>query len=172
MIQNQARRLRATFLASDVAATCAALLAAYVVRFETVWPTPLGVQPFGNYLRLLPVLALLWPVVFYFHRLYPLRRERSFVDEALAVLIASSLATLLLVGLLSFSRAFSLPRTLLVLFLGLDVLFVSLGRFGIWRYLEKVWSAGVGVRRALVVGAGEAGRAVADKLLDHPAAGI
>lgn len=172
MIQNQARRLRATFLASDVAATCAALLAAYVVRFETVWPTPLGVQPFGNYLRLLPVLAILWPVVFYFHRLYPLRRDRSFVDEALAVLIASSLATLLLVGLLSFSRAFSLPRTLLVLFLGLDVLFVSLGRFGIWRYLEKVWSAGVGVRRALVVGAGEAGRAVADKLLDHPAAGI
>ena len=59
MIQNQARRLRATVLASDVAATCAALLAAYVVRFETVWPTPLGVQPFGNYLRLLPVLALM-----------------------------------------------------------------------------------------------------------------
>ena len=172
MIQNQARRLRATFLASDVAATCAALLASWVIRFETVWPTPLGVQPVSNYVRLLPVVAVLWPAVFYFHRLYQVRRDRSTIDEVLAVVLAASLATLLLVGLLSFWRVWSFPRTLLLLFLLLDVLLVSLGRLAIWRYLEKVWAAGVGVRRALVVDAGDAGRAVADKLLDHPAAGI
>ncbi len=172
MIQKQARRLQAVFLASDVAATGAALLAAYVVRFETVWPIPLGPQPLANYTGLLPVIAVLWPVVFYFHRLYQLRRDRSSVDEALAVVMASSLATLLLVGLLSFWRAWSFNRALLILFLLLDVLFVALGRFAIRRYLEKVWAAGVGVRRALVVGAGNAGRAIADKLLDNPAAGL
>ena len=90
MIQKQARRLQAVFLASDVAATGAALLAAYVVRFETVWPIPLGPQPLANYTGLLPVIAVLWPVVFYFHRLYQLRRDRSSVDEALAVVMASS----------------------------------------------------------------------------------
>ncbi|MFN7988337.1 MAG: undecaprenyl-phosphate glucose phosphotransferase [Thermoanaerobaculia bacterium] len=172
MIQKQARRLQAVFLASDVAATCSALLAAYVIRFETVWPVPLGPQPLGNYASLVPVIALLWPVVFYFHRLYQLRRDRSSIDEALAVVMAASLATLLLVGLLSFWRAWSFNRALLVLFLLLDVVLVSLGRFAIWRYLEKVWTAGVGVRRALIVGAGHAGRAIADKLLDHPATGL
>ena len=172
MIQKQARRLQGVFLASDVAATCAALLAAWAIRFETVWPVPLGVQPLGNYASLLPVIAVLWPVVFYFHRLYQLRRDRSTIDEALAIVMAASLATLLLVGFLSFQRAWSFNRALLILFLLLDVLFVSLGRLAIWRYLEKVWSAGVGVRRALVVGAGNAGRAIADKLLDHPALGL
>jgi len=172
VIQKQARRLQGVFLASDVAATCAALLAAWAIRFETVWPVPLGVQPLGNYASLLPVIAVLWPVVFYFHRLYQLRRDRSTIDEALAIVMAASLATLLLVGFLSFQRAWSFNRALLILFLLLDVLFVSLGRLAIWRYLEKVWSAGVGVRRALVVGAGNAGRAIADKLLDHPALGL
>ena len=172
MIRKQARRLQAVFLTSDVAATCVALLAAYVIRFETVWPIPLGPQPLGNYASLLPVIVVLWPVVFYFHRLYQLRRDRSSIDEALAIVMAASLATLLLVGLLSFWRAWSFNRALLVLFLGLDVLLVSLGRFAIWRYLEKVWAAGVGVRRALIVGAGDTGRALADKLLDHPATGL
>ena len=144
MIQKQARRLQATFLASDVAATCAALLAAYVIRFETVWPIPLGPQPLGNYASLLPVVFVLWPVVFYFHRLYQLRRDRSSIDEALAIVMAASLATLLLVGLLSFWRAWSFNRALLILFLLLDILLVALGRFAIWRYLEKVWAAGVG----------------------------
>ena len=83
------------------------------------------------------------------------RRDRSSIDEALAIVMAASLATLLLVGLLSFWRVWSFNRTLLVLFLLLDILLVSLGRFAIWRYLEKVWTAGVGVRRALIVGAGE-----------------
>ena len=172
MIQKQARRLQGVFLASDVVATCAALLAAWAIRFETVWPVPLGVQPLANYASLLPVIAVLWPVVFYFHRLYQLRRDRSTIDEALAIVMAASLATLFLVGFLSFQRAWSFNRALLVLFLLLDVLLVSLGRFAIWSYLEKVWSAGVGVRRALVVGAGNAGRAIADKLLDHPALGL
>ena len=172
MIQKQALRLQAVFLASDVAATSAALLAAYVIRFETVWPIPLGPQPLSNYASLLPVIALLWPVVFYFHRLYQMRRDRSSIDEALAIVMAASLATLLLVGLLSFWRAWSFNRALLILFLALDILFVALGRFAIWRYLEKVWASGVGVRRALVVGAGDAGRAIADKLLDHPATGL
>ena len=172
MIQKQALRLQATFLASDVAATSTALLAAYAIRFETVWPVPLGPQPLSNYATLLPVIALLWPVVFYFHRLYQLRRDRSSIDEALAIVMAASLATLLLVGLLSFWRAWSFNRALLILFLLLDVLLVALGRFAIWRYLEKIWASGVGVRRALVVGAGAAGRAIVDKLLDHPATGL
>jgi len=172
VIQKQARRLQTVFLVSDVVATSVALLAAWVIRFETVWPTPLGRQPLSNYASLLPVIALLWPVVFYFHRLYQLRRDRSSIDEALAIVMASALATLFLVGLLSFWRAWSFNRALLILFLALDILLVALGRFAIWRYLEKVWASGVGVRRALIVGAGAAGRAIADKLLDHPATGL
>src|SRR5205085_6181039 len=171
-IRRQTRRLQAVFLVSDAVATAVALVSAYLIRFESVWPAPKGPQPFSDYASLIPVLCVIWPLVFYFHRLYQLRRDRSIIDETLAVVVAVSLATLLLVGLLSFWRELSFNRPLLVLFLFLDILLVSLARFGIRKYLETIWAAGVGVRRALIVGAGQAGRALADKLLDPPATGL
>ncbi|HSB62896.1 MAG TPA: undecaprenyl-phosphate glucose phosphotransferase [Thermoanaerobaculia bacterium] len=173
MIRRQTRRLQALFVAADVLATVLALGAAWLIRFESVWPTPKGAQPFENYAAFIPILVAIWPVVFYFHRLYQIRRDRSTIDEVLAVIVAASLGTILLVGLLSFLRGFTYTsRQLLVLFLFLDVFFVSLVRFGIRKYLETMWSTGAGVRRTLIVGAGHAGRALADKLLDHPATGL
>ena len=173
MIRRQTRRLQALFVAADVLATVLALGAAWLIRFESVWPTPKGAQPFENYIAFIPILVVIWPVVFYFHRLYQIRRDRSTIDEVLAVIVAASLGTILLVGLLSFWRGFTYTsRQLLVLFLFLDVFFVSLVRFGIRKYLETMWSTGAGVRRTLIVGAGHTGRALADKLLDHPATGL
>ena len=172
MIRRQTRRLQAVFLLADVLASWVALAAAYLIRFESVWPTPKGWQSFDEYAVLLPVIALLWPVVFYFHRLYQIRRDRSLIDEALAIVVAVALGTILLVGILSFWRTFSFNRPLLVVFLVLDILLVGAVRFGIHRYLEIVWASGVGVRRALIVGAGHAGKALADKLLEHPATGL
>ena len=173
MIRRQTRRLQALLVAADVLATVLALGAAWLIRFESVWPTPKGAQPFENYVAFIPILVAIWPVVFYFHRLYQIRRDRSTIDEVLAVIVAASLGTILLVGLLSFWRGFTYTsRQLLVLFLFLDVFFVSLVRFGIRKYLETMWFTGAGVRRTLIVGAGHAGRALADKLLDHPAKGL
>jgi Undecaprenyl-phosphate glucose phosphotransferase len=173
VIRRQTRRLQALFVAADVLATVLALGAAWLIRFESVWPTPKGAQPFENYVAFIPILVAIWPVVFYFHRLYQIRRDRSTIDEVLAVIVAASLGTILLVGLVSFWRGFTYTsRQLLVLFLFLDVFFVSLVRFGIRKYLETMWSTGAGVRRTLIVGAGHAGRALADKLLDHPATGL
>ncbi len=156
----------------DVVATVLSLLSAYLIRFETVWPTPKGPQPVSDYLSLVPVIAVLWPVVFYFHRLYQIRRDRSMIDEALAVVVAVALGTFLLVGFLSFWRAYSFNRPLLLIFLGLDIVLVTLARFGIRKYLETIWAAGVGVRKVLIVGAGHTGRAIADKLIEHPATGL
>jgi len=173
VIRRQTRRLQALFVAADVLATVLALGAAWLIRFESMWPTPKGAQPFENYVAFIPILIAIWPVVFYFHRLYQIRRDRSTIDEVLAVIVAASLGTILLVGLLSFWRGFTYTsRQMLVLFLFLDVLFVSLVRFGIRKYLETMWSTGTGVRRTLIVGAGHTGRALADKLLDHPATGL
>jgi Undecaprenyl-phosphate glucose phosphotransferase len=173
VIRRQTRRLQALFVAADVLATVLALGAAWLIRFESVWPTPKGAQPFENYVAFIPILVAIWPVVFYFHRLYQIRRDRSTIDEVLAVIVAASLGTILLVGLLSFWRGFTYTsRQLLVLFLFLDIFLVSLVRFGIRKYLETMWSTGTGVRRTLIVGAGHTGRALADKLLDHPATGL
>ena len=115
---------------------------------------------------------MLWPIVYYFYGLYQVRRNRSRVEEGLSVLVATGLATLVLAGLATFYRGFSYSRVVLVLFFGLDVVFVFAGRTAIRRYLEEAWRHGVGVRHVLVVGAGRLGRAVVEKLHEHPEAGL
>src|SRR5712691_12867609 len=167
------RRIALLFLVSDLAATLAALAAAYALRFRAeIVPITKGVPEPSLYFRLYPLIAVLWPAVYYFYGLYHVRRHRSRIEEGFAVLVATGLATLLLTGLATFYRGFSYSRLVLVLFFVADVLFVFAGRTAIRRYLEEAWRHGFGVRHVLVVGAGRLGRAVVDKLAEHPEAGL
>src|SRR5262249_37823167 len=169
----RSRRIALFLLASDLAATLAALAAAYALRFRAeIVPVTKGVPDAGLYFRLYPFIAVLWPVVYYFYGLYQIRRNRSRIEEGLAVLVATGLATLLLTALATLYRGFSYSRLVLALFFFADVLFVFAGRTAIRRYLEEAWRHGVGVRNVLVVGAGRLGRAVIDKLAEHPEAGM
>src|SRR6266542_3167330 len=168
MIRNSNRRLAALFLTTDLFATFAALVAAYWLRFEAeIIPVTKGIPSASAYLRLFPFIAVLWPLVYYFHGLYQVRRNRSSVEEGLAVLVATALATLLLIGIATFSRGFDYSRAVLVLFFVSDVLFVFAGRTAIRRYLEEAWRHGYGVRGVPVVGAtGDASRIVEEKRVD------
>jgi len=173
VIRKSTRRVAALLLASDLAATWLALVGAYFLRFRAeIVPITKGIPDASSYYRLFPLMAALWPIVYYFYGLYQVRRNRSRVEEGLSVLVATGLATLLLAGLATFYRGFSYSRLVLLLFLVLDVLFVFAGRTAIRRYLEEAWRHGVGVRHVLVVGAGRLGRAVVDKFLEHPEAGL
>ncbi len=173
MIQHSNRRLAALFLACDLVATLVALGAAYWLRFDAeIIPVTKGVPAASSYFRLFPYIAVVWPLVYYFYGLYQVRRSRSSVEEGLAVFVATALATLLLIGIATFSRGFDYSRAVLVLFFATDVLLVFAGRTAIRRYLEEAWRHGYGVRRVLVVGAGRLGRAVVDKLADHPEGGL
>ena len=173
MIRKSTRRIAALMLVSDVAATLAALASAYFLRFRAeIIPVTRGIPDVALYNRLFPLMAVLWPAVYYFYGLYQVRRHRSRVEEGLAVLVATGLATLLLAGLATFYRGFSYSRAVFVMFFALDVVFVFAGRTAIRRYLEEAWRHGVGVRHVLVVGAGRLGRAVVEKLHEHPEAGL
>ncbi len=173
MIQNSTRRIAILLAVSDVGATLAALAAAYFLRFRAeIVPVTKGIPDASSYYRLFPLMAVLWPVVYYFYGLYQVRRNRSRVEEGLSVFVATGLATLLLAGLATFYRGFSYSRLVLLFFFGLDVLFVFAGRTAIRRYLEEAWRHGVNVRLVLVVGAGRLGRALVDKFLEHPEAGL
>jgi Undecaprenyl-phosphate glucose phosphotransferase len=167
------RRRAALFLASDLAATFLALAVAYGLRFGVeIVPVTRGIPEASSYLRIFPFMAVLWPVVYSFYGLYQVGRHRSRIDEGIAVLVATGLATLLLVGGAAFYRGFSYSRLVLLLFFAGDVFFVFAGRTAIRRYYEEAWRHGIGVRQALVVGAGRLGRAVVDKLTEHPEAGL
>ena len=87
MIKKPTRRIAALFFLSDLAATLAALVAAYVLRFRAeIVPVTKGVPDAGTYYRLFPLIAILWPIVYYFYGLYSVRRYRSRIEEGFGLL--------------------------------------------------------------------------------------
>ncbi len=155
-------------LVGDVAATSAAILLAYWLRFDVeIQPVTKGVPPLDAYLRLIPVAALLWPAVFYFQGLYHRRRIRSRIDEGMRVLVAVMLATILLAAGLSFYRAFEYSRLFLAVFAVIDVVLVTAVRWAISGILAAIRRSGGNIQNVLVVGAGDLGRQVTERLRAH-----
>jgi len=134
----------------------------------------------GRYLELLPIVLAIFPVVFYFHGLYRPRTSESRVDEALSVLLAVVLSTVLLSGVVSWYRPslapgsieyFTYSRAFLAMFAGL-VLFLVVSTRVTTRWLIHSASLRAGNVRVLVIGAGKLGKEISAKLLTHGAHGI
>src|SRR5215472_12270570 len=123
------------YLAGDLLGTLAAFFGAWLLRFElAIIPVTKNVPEFTPYLRLVPIVLVLWPVVFYFHGLYQSRRGRSRVDEVLTLMLAVFLAAVLLSVVIAWYRPpaapgsseyFTYSRAFLALFAAVDLLLVA-----------------------------------------------
>ena len=177
MIRQRHRITSSVYLATDLAATLAAFGAAWLLRFElAVIPLTKSVPSYRPYLYLLPVVLVLWPLVFYFHGLYQSRRGRSQVDEVVTILLAVLLATVLLSVVIAWYRPpaapgsheyFTYSRAFLGLFALIDLLFVSATRILARWAMRRVRLSGHNLQRILVVGAGTLGREITQKILAH-----
>lgn len=180
MIQQRHRTTSGAYLAGDLGATLAAFLTAWILRFHVeVIPVTKNVPEFEPYLRLLPFILAIWPVVFYFHGLYQSRRGKSRVDEVLTVAVAVLLATVLLLVVIFLYRPpspdggyFTYSRAFLGLFALADFLFVSTARMILRSVLLRIRQSSNNLQRILVIGAGQLGREITQKLLDHRELGI
>ncbi len=179
MIRQRHRATSAIYLTSDLVATVGAFFAAWWLRFGSGLFAFDSVPEFGRYLILLPIIVCLWPLVIYFHGLYQVRRGRNRMDEALTMVVAIILATVLLASAIilvqptyiepgdSSPRVFSYSRGFLGLFAALDLLLVIAARATIRKRLRALRLKGHNLTRILVVGAGNLGRDVTRKLLNH-----
>jgi len=173
MIGEKLRINRTGLVAVDLAATYLALFLSYHLRFNVeVYPITKGVPGFAPYVALFPIVALIWPVVFYFRNLLEGRPQRSRVEEVFSVAIAVVLAVVVLNAGLAFYRDFTYSRLVLAIFAVLDIVSVSCGRLIYWNVMARVWASSRHRRRALVAGAGELGRMVAAKLAQHRELGL
>ncbi len=176
-MKHKFRPTAAAYLAGDLLALTAAFFAAWALRFQ-IQVIPLIKDPaeFSAYLPLLPVILLSWPVVFYFHGLYQMRRARSRVDEALTILLAIVLATVLLLAFTAGYRPtiapdsteyFTYSRVFLAMFSLTSLAAVTLARMLIREAVRRRRRKGYGIQRLLVIGAGALGKEVTQKMLSH-----
>lgn len=182
MMRRYNRLLVAFFVLGDAILGMAAFLCAYLLRFEILdglLPIHKGTPPFGQYLRIAPFIGLLVPIAFQVQGLYRLRRGRSRVDDFFGVFVGTILAVVLgLGGTLYYQTYYTTEATkdvglyevsqyVWMLFLVLNVGYTYASRELIREALERRWRAGIGLKRVLIAGAGDLGRIVADKVLEH-----
>lgn len=180
MVTRYKRSLATYYVLTDAALGIAAFLGAYVLRFESdLIPVTKGVPPLEQYLFVVPFVGVLVPVAYYFQGLYSVRRNRSRVDDFFAVFVGSVVAVVLGVVTTLYFQAYYVPadmkdrgafevsQVVWALFLGLNVVLTFASREVVRQTFERRWRAGIGLKRILIVGAGELGRLVADKILAH-----
>jgi Undecaprenyl-phosphate glucose phosphotransferase len=180
MVRRYNRLLVAFYVLTDVLLASWAFVLAYVIRFESgLIPVTRGYPPLEQYLNVVPFIAVMTPVAFQLQGIYRLRRGRSRVDDFFAVLIGSILAVVLGVVSTLYVQtyyaseeakargAYEVSQLVWSFFLVLNVLFTYASREAVRELLERRWRAGIGLKRILIAGAGDLGRMVADRILQH-----
>ena len=180
MVKRYNRLLVAFYVATDALSGMAAFVLAYLVRFESgLIPVTKGHPPFSQYGRILPFIGVLVPIAFHLQGIYRLRRGRSRVDDFFAVFVGSILAVVLGVfGTLYFETyyvsdelkdkgVYEISQLVWGLFLIMNVTLTYASRELVREALERRWRAGIGLKRVLIAGAGELGRQVADRVIEH-----
>jgi Undecaprenyl-phosphate glucose phosphotransferase len=185
MLRRYNRLLVAIYVAADTLSAFVAFMAAHLIRFDSgLMEVTRGARPLREYLWIAPFIALLVPLAFQLQGIYRLRRGRTRVDDFFAVFVGSVLAVIAgVTGTLVIQAYYATPelkavgffevsRGVWVLFLTLNVLFTYTSREVVRDLLRRRWRAGVGLKRVLVVGVGDLGRMVADRILEHSELGF
>jgi exopolysaccharide biosynthesis polyprenyl glycosylphosphotransferase len=124
-------------------------------------------QPITRYAAFLLLYIALIPLFCEWQDLYWTPRTRSAQDESLAVVKSVSLATLLLTVFIYLSGVKIISRLIVVTCLVLNTVTLI-----VWRYAKRQMvihrvQRGIGVRHAVIVGAGKVGQALARQLEEN-----
>jgi exopolysaccharide biosynthesis polyprenyl glycosylphosphotransferase len=157
----------------DSAATLAAYLIAYRLRFQTdIIPFVRLPSPLAQYGTAAVVIGC-FLVAFAMNGLYSRRPSRNLVDEAIRVIAGVSVGTLFAVAVISFALLgiLEVSRLMVIYDWFLSVLLVSLGRALVALIETTLRRHGIGNKRILIVGSGSPAHIVLDKIRRSPELG-
>ena len=182
MLKAQNRVLLGLLAAGDLVAIALAFIAAYCLRFFSgIVPIPEQVPPLDQYIKVLPLILVVFPAVHVLNGLYKVPRGRSRIDEFFSIFVAATIAALLVFLGLLYYRVYHAPdvapewefsRITLAIFLAVDIVFVAGWRFAYRSFLEALQRRGHNLRHILIAGAGDLGRSVVDRIVVHEEFGL
>jgi len=147
-----------------------AFIVGYQLRLQSDYES---IQPFSAYWGMLLVHILANLIVFFFYRLYHRQRSLSYIDQFYAIFGAVSVGTILAIAFIAFAfkNQLDYPRLMMVYVWILTILFVSFGRLIQSNLQRSLYARGWGEERVLIVGAGEVGRMILQKIQETPSLG-
>jgi exopolysaccharide biosynthesis polyprenyl glycosylphosphotransferase len=186
VITRNRARLVGLFVASDIVAIVVSYVWSYLLRFHPyiaphIFPVDpaKGTPTLGSYLVVLPFYIAAHLVIFYFQGFYKSRLRRTKLDDFFYISLNAVLTIIVAIAVLNTvigyapagratlaghplekpSRAF-----LIIYFLGV-VFMISILRNQIYYAMKRRYKRGLNLQNVLIVGAGDMGMTVAQKLL-------
>lgn len=147
---------------------------AYWIRYELGWPWPVADEnyiPLATYAPMAAITVGLLPVVYGLQGVYVRRRGRTWLDETFALLNGTTTGVILVIVLTYFVPELSYSRGLLPIAAMTVFSLMTLSRIAKSVIMARLRKKGFGVRRVLIVGAGEVGRTVMRTTVARPELG-
>jgi Undecaprenyl-phosphate glucose phosphotransferase len=132
-----------------------------------------NIGPFSDYLGMMFIHVVSVLLVMFMAKMYHRQRATSHVDELYSVFSAVSIGTILAIAAISFfyRQDVNYPRLMMVYAWALTVMCVAIGRLIYARLKWTLQECRVGQDRVLLVGTGELGRMIHQKILQSPGLG-
>ena len=182
MIAHKRLRLIGLFVLSDVLGILIAFFYSYVFRFYAyiipVDPAK-GIPPLRSYLVILPLFVAVHLLIFYIQGFYKSRLKRTKIDDFFFISLNALLTIVIVFAVMNYFYAYSgaestlgkLSFTISRGFLGVYfvsvILLISFLRNQIYFYMKRRYARGLNLQNVLIVGAGEMGRTLAQKLFQY-----
>jgi Undecaprenyl-phosphate glucose phosphotransferase len=181
VIQKKRSGLVGLFVLSDAVAILISYFYSYLFRFY-VYLIPVdpakGIPPLHQYVVVFPLFLATHLLIFYLQGFYRTRLQRARIDDFLAICLNAILTIAIdFFGIMSylygysqgprplFRVAFKLSHGFLAVYFIVVIFMITFFRNQIFFYMKKRYARGLNLQNVLVIGAGEMGRAVAQKIL-------
>jgi len=152
----------------DAAMIAVAFFFAYVLRRRTEYPPLLNPRPFTDYAGMLLIQEVTLIVTFFFYRLYHVKSGLSRVDKSYTIMAAVSVGTISSIAVTSFlyKNELDYPRIMIIYAWILSIIFVMVGR--LFTDQLRAHFRRASPRSVLIVGAGDVGRMILQKVNQSP----
>jgi exopolysaccharide biosynthesis polyprenyl glycosylphosphotransferase len=130
-------------------------ISAYYIRFAEftteIRPAIFNL-PFGEYFKVVVIIALAWLVIFAFAGLYNIKDARRLIKEVYRIVLACSTGLVLIVILIFMRRELFDSRFIVLAGWALSILYISFSRIFI-RFIQRaLFKYGIGVHKVILVG--------------------
>ncbi len=182
MIAKHRARLVGWFILSDVLAIVISYVYSYLFRFYShiipVDPNK-GIPSVSSYVAAFWLFLLIHLAIFYFQGFYKSRLKRTRFDDFLFISLNALLTILVVFAVIGYLNAYSQGKAplfhvtfkpshaFLVVYFVVVIFVISIFRTQIYYIMKRQYRRGLNLQSVIVVGAGEMGRSVAQKLLNY-----
>jgi exopolysaccharide biosynthesis polyprenyl glycosylphosphotransferase len=161
---------------NDLVMVALAFYLAYWLRQSVAIPPPINIAPFGDFVGMMVIQVVTMVVLYFFSRLYDVKRSMPRLDEFYRIFAATSIGTIATIAFTTFlfknsALELDFPRAMMIYAWLLTVVLVTVSRSLIMMVRNWLRKRGLWADRLLIVGTEDVGRMILQKVRQMPRLG-